>query len=234
MSNLVRAAARLRELWNAGNTTTAPGDGVLASRMGLRVESAAAPRRATVYLHGVVGDDWEGLDSATFVPALDALDVDDIDLRINSPGGLVFDGVGIYTALLEHKARVTAHVDGMAASAASFIAQAGDDILVKKPARMMIHDASAVAWGPPALMREVADLLDSLSDDIAGIYADRAGGKASTWRKAMTAETWYSSAQAVAAGLADRVVDSRGTQDAPEDRRSQLIRARARAANLVR
>jgi ATP-dependent protease ClpP protease subunit len=76
-------------------------------------------------------------------------------------------------------------------------------------------------------MQEMADLLNELSDTIAGIYADRAGGSVATWRAAMKAETWYSAAAAVEAGLADRVANDT-TQSAPEDRHSQLIRARAR------
>lgn len=191
-----------------------------------RIENAAKGR-AKVYIYDVVGG-WD-LNAGDFVQKLHALDVAGIDLHVNSPGGFVFDGVAIYSALKNHKADVTTYVDGVAASAASFVAMAGDEIVVEKPARMMIHDAQAVGVGNAADMREYADLLDETSDTIAGIYADRAGGKPADWRAAMLANagsgTWYSAHAAVDAGLADRVAND---SPAPEDRASQLIRARAR------
>jgi ATP-dependent protease ClpP protease subunit len=105
---------------------------------------------------------------------------------------------------------------------------AGDTIAMQKPAKMMIHDASGIVLGNAADMQAMADLLDELSDTIAGIYADRAGGTAATWRDAMKAETWYSAAAAVEAGLADRVANDTTEEATPDDRQSQLIRARAR------
>lgn len=214
----------------AGRARTLAGRGVQNQVAGpwFRIENAAADR-ATVYLHGVIGDEWDGNDSASFVRSLAAVNAKSIDLRINSGGGLVFDGIAIYSALLEHPAKVTTYVDGIAASAASFIAMAGDEVVVQKPAKMMIHDAAGLTLGNARDMREMADLLDELSDTIAGIYADRSGTKVSDWRAAMLAETWYSAQQAVAAGLADRVANDRAaSEDAPDNRRSQLIRARAR------
>jgi ATP-dependent protease ClpP protease subunit len=192
-----------------------------------KVVNEAKADRAKVYIYDVVGG-WE-LNAGDFVQQLHALDVSGIDLHINSPGGYVFDGVSIYSALKNHKAPVTTYVDGLAASAASFIAMAGDEIVIEKPARMMIHDAMGVGIGNAADMREYADLLDETSETIAGIYADRAGGKPADWRAAMLANgtfgTWYSAHAAVDAGLADRVAND---SPAPEDRASQLIRARAR------
>lgn len=194
--------------------------------------NAATPSEATVWLHGIVGDDWDSLDSGSFARDLYELDVDTVQLRINSPGGLVSHGVAIYGALREHRAQVVTHVDGIAASAASLIAMAGNVIKINKPARMMVHDAWGISVGDTAQMRADADILDGLSTDIAGVYADRAGGTPAAWRARMLAETWYSSSEAVDAGLADEVVN--GKIDAPEDRASQLIRARARAHNILR
>jgi len=182
--------------------------------------------RAEVLLYGVIGDEWDGNDASTFVRDLNAITAKTIDLHVNSTGGLVFDGIAIYAALRNHPARVEVSVDGVAASAASFIAMAGDRITVEKPAKLMIHDAAGLVIGDAADMRQMADLLDELSDTIAGIYADRAGGSVASWRESMRAETWYSAHEAVKAGLADAVANDR--QAAPEDRRSQQIRARAR------
>lgn len=199
-----------------------------APEWSLRIVNAAKGERAKVYVYDVVGAAWD-LTADVFVKQLHALDASGIDLHINSPGGFVWDGIAIYSALKNHKAPVTTYVDGIAASAASFIAMAGDEIVVEKPARMMMHDAQGIGIGNAADMREYADLLDETSDTIAGIYADRAGGKAADWRKAMQANagsgTWYSSHAAVDAGLADRVGND---SKAPENRASQLIRARAR------
>ena len=182
--------------------------------------------RAEVMLYGPI-DDWDGINASQFVKDLRNINADSIDLHINSPGGLVFDAVAIYSALRNHPATVDVTIDGVAASAASFVAMAGDSVAIEKPAKMMIHDAAGLVIGNAADMREMADLLDEISNTIAGIYADRAGGSVGTWRTAMQAETWYSADAAVKAGLADRVVGQ--TSTASNDGRSQLIRARARA-----
>lgn len=191
---------------------------------------AATDDRAKVYIYGPIGDFWDegSVTAAAFVKALDAIAAPVIELRINSPGGLVFDGVAIYSALKNHPATVDVTVDGVAASAASFVSQAGDSVAIEKPARMMIHDAGGLVLGTAKDMRQMADLLDELSDTIANIYLDRAGGTLASWREAMDAETWYGAEQAVSAGLADRVAGDKSS--APEDRRSKMIRARARVA----
>jgi ATP-dependent protease ClpP protease subunit len=190
-----------------------------------------ADDRAKVYIYGPIGDFWgeDDVSAAALVKALDAVTAPTIELRVNSPGGLVFDGVAIYTALAEHPARVEATIDGVAASAASFVVQAADDITIQKPAWMAIHDAQGLTMGGPAEHREMTGLLDELSDTIAGIYAGRAGGTVASWRQEMGREARYTAGQAVTAGLADRVAGGEQTA-APEARRSQMIRARARVA----
>ncbi|SCG38206.1 head maturation protease, ClpP-related [Micromonospora zamorensis] len=179
-----------------------------------------------LYVYDVIGG-WDN-DAAEFVQAVHGLDVDAFDLHINSPGGFVFDAVAMYEAVAEHSARVTVKVDGLAASAASFLAMAGDDIEIAKGGRMMIHDAQGVGIGSPAELREYADLLDEVSNDIAGYYAGRAGGKPAAWRTAMSATTWYSAQQAVDAKLADRVAGGKTKTEGP-DNRTRLIQARHRA-----
>lgn len=194
--------------------------------------------RTKVYLYGEIGGWWDGIDANQFVRDLDAIGNAGIDLHINSGGGSVFDGIAIYAALKNHASDVTSVVDSLAASAASFIAMAGNTIKIEKPGRMMIHDAQGLALGNAGDMRTMADLLDELSSTIAEIYADRAGGTADEWRSAMLTDNglgrWYTASQAVDAGLADEIVGAGSSasseQDAPvEDRATQLIRARARA-----
>lgn len=194
--------------------------------------SGADDERAEVFIYGAISDWYGDVNAADFVKALSDISAPSIDLRVNSPGGLVFDAVAIYTALQDHAARVDVRIEGIAASAASFIAQAGDTIEIAKPARMMIHDAQGFTMGGPAEHRDMLNLLEDLSDMIAEIYADRAGGTVADWREPMKATTWYTSAAAVEAGLADTVAgaaDDAGADDGgPADRASQLLRARAR------
>jgi ATP-dependent Clp endopeptidase proteolytic subunit ClpP len=180
-----------------------------------RMEAKAGEDAADVYIYDVIDSYW-GVNASEFVRELAALDVENINLYVNSPGGSVFDGTAIMNALRRHKAHVTATVDGLAASAASFIVQAADEVVMGFGAEMMIHDASAVCWGNAADMEETAKVLNQLSETIASVYAERAGGTTEEWRTAMHAETWYTAEEAVAAGLADRVVTRKGN-DAEED-----------------
>lgn len=186
--------------------------------------AVAAGESAKLYVYDVIGG-WDN-DAGEFVKTVHDLDVATIDLHVNSPGGLVYDAVAMYEALDQSPAAVHVHVDGMAASAASFLAMVGDQVDIAKAGRMMIHDAQVLAWGSPADLREAADLGDAVSNDIAGYYAARAGGKPADWRAAMTATTWYSASEAVDAGLADRVS---GTGTDGPDNRSRIITARHRA-----
>jgi len=170
------------------------------------VTNAAKPKTAKIYIYDEIG--YWGVTSADFAQALDALeDVSEIDLRLNSPGGEVFEGVAIYNTLKAHPATVNVTVDGWACSAASFIAMAGDTVAMGTGSQLMIHDASGICVGQAHDMRMLADQLDQISDTIASFYARRAGGSVSSWRDAMRAETWYSAEEAVTAGLADSVTE---------------------------
>ncbi len=140
------------------------------------------------------------------------IDANEITLHINSRGGDAFQGIAIYNALKDHPAKVTVTVDGLAASAASLIAQAGDRVRMNRGAQMMIHDAAGFVMGSASDMEEFAAVLDKVSDSIAGIYASRIGGTVEEWRAAMRAESWYTAAEAVEVGLADELV----TEEPPQ------------------
>jgi ATP-dependent protease ClpP protease subunit len=160
-----------------------------------------------IYIYDEIG--YWGTNASDFVKLLMGLDSQQIDLHINSPGGDVFDGVAIYNALKARSASGTTikvFVDALAASAASFIAQAGDEILMTRNATMMIHDASGLTYGNAKDMQDMADLLNRVSNNIADIYAQQAGGTKEEWRAYMQEETWYSSDEAVEAGLAHSVL----------------------------
>jgi ATP-dependent protease ClpP protease subunit len=160
---------------------------------------------ADVWIYDEIG--YWGTSAQDFVDQLKAITAPKMSVHINSPGGEVFDGIAIYNCLKSHPANVEVRVEGLAASAASFIAMAGDKITVARNATMMIHDASGLCIGDATDMQQMADLLAKLSDNIADIYAQRAGGTVAEWRERMLAETWYTGAEAVDAGLADEMTD---------------------------
>jgi ATP-dependent protease ClpP protease subunit len=189
------------------------------------IRNADDAQRATVALDGEIG--WDVM-SSDFARDLRAITAPAIDLHINSPGGSVWDGYAIYNALVTHPASVTAHIIGVAASAASFIAMSADEIVAYRPSEMMIHDAAGYVdvWAmanPADLARIVAELdelrvsLDQTSDEIAAIYARKAGGTTAEWRARMTATTWYTPDTALDFGLVDRINGDDDQGDAPTD-----------------
>lgn len=169
-----------------------------------RMETATTGSSAEVFIYGGIGS-WYGVDATQFVADLADLDVDEIQLRVNSPGGSVYDGVAIMNAIKRHKAKVVASVDGLAASAASFIIMAADEIQMGPGSEVMIHDAWSYFGGNAEQLIDEAGHLDRISNSIAGLYASRAGGTSEDWRDAMKAESWYSAEEAVTAGLADSI-----------------------------
>lgn len=176
--------------------------------------SNATDTEAKIYIYDEIG--YWGVTASDFVVDLEAITKPRIAVHINSPGGECYDGLAIYNALVRHSAEIAVQVDGLAASAASFVAMAGDTIEVCKTAEMMIHDASGLCWGNAGEMRRMVEQLDRMSDNIAGIYAERAGGEATDWRAVMQEERWYSAREAVAAKLADKVVGDVAPEDKPE------------------
>jgi ATP-dependent Clp endopeptidase proteolytic subunit ClpP len=170
-----------------------------------KIQNISADETA-VHIFDEIG--FWGVSASDFVDQLNGIVTPKITVHINSPGGEVFDGVAIHTALATSKAHVTTFVTGVAASAASFIAMAGDTIKMARNATMMIHDASGLVWGNAADMRQQADLLDKLSNNIADMYAMQAGGTVDQWRAAMLKESWYTGQEALAAGLVDEITDA--------------------------
>lgn len=158
---------------------------------------------ADVWIYDEIGG-W-GITAQDLVSELAGLNVSDITVHVNSPGGDVFQGIAIMNALRDHPAKVTVKVDALAASIASVIAQAGNTVIMGRNSMMMIHNASGYAMGEADDLRKMADLLDSTTANIASIYHERAGGTVKQWLAVMKDETWYSAEEAVVAGLADEV-----------------------------
>lgn len=170
-----------------------------------RIENAAgdAGDEAVVWLYDQIA--WFAINAGDLVPEIAAIKASRISLRINSPGGDVFDAVAIFNALREHPAQVEARIDGLAASAASFISQAAERVVMNRHAMLMIHDPWGITIGDAGMHRQQAELLDKIGDDIASIYAGRAGGSVREWRERMLVESWFDDHEAVEAGLADEV-----------------------------
>lgn len=167
-----------------------------------------------------------------------------LDVHINSGGGNVFEGVAITEALRTYKGRITTHNDGLAASIASVIFQAGAERVVAPGSITMIHDASTTTDGTAADHEKSVKVLTKVSDSIADAYARRAGGSRDMWRDRMLEETWYTAEEAVAAGLADRVggenaawpagLDASTFNRAPQHVVASIRQLSARAALKIR
>ncbi|MFI6251507.1 head maturation protease, ClpP-related [Streptomyces sp. NPDC051016] len=180
-----------------------------------RITNAADPDEAELLLYDEVGG-WWGCTADQMIADLRGVTAPNLRVRINSPGGSVFEGVAIANALRSHPANVTIQVDGIAASIASVIAMAGDRIEMAPNTMMMIHDASGLCMGNAADMAEMEELLDLISDNIADAYAARAGGTRDQWRERMRAETWYLPDDAVENGLADEAISMPKAADPAE------------------
>ena len=203
------------ELLSFSMRTTPPKD---ADADWFRIVKAKKGETATkVYIYDEIG--FWGTNAKDFAAWVDEIDTEEIHLHINSPGGSVFDGLAIYNTLKNHDAKVTGIVDGMAASAASFILQAADTRQMSRSAQVMIHDAKAFAGGNAKQMRQAADLLDRVSNSIADIYALRSDVKtAEEFRSVMQAgDQWYNGNEAIDEGLVDEVTDNPEEDDVPDE-----------------
>ena len=205
-----------------------PSEGADWCRIEAKASDDGAETSADVYLYDEIG--YWGTSAKSFATQIAELDVDRINLYVNSPGGSAWDGVAIMNALRRHRARIEVSVDGLAASAASLICMSADHLVMASSAQMMIHDASGLAWGNAQTMHDTAALLDKLSDSYADAYAKRAGGTRAQWRDVMRAETWYTAEEAVLAGLADEWDGSRESAAAATASITQFVHAGRSAA----
>jgi ATP-dependent Clp protease protease subunit len=149
-----------------------------------------------------------GVSAKGFLAELGALpDSMPIDLRLNSPGGSVFDAVAIYNALSRHAGTVTVWIDGIAASAASYVAMAGDEIVMPENAFLMIHDPSGIVMGTAADMRVMASTMDKIAASMTRGYAAKCGKPEAEIAALMASETWFDATDALNLGLATRMAE---------------------------
>ena len=162
----------------------------------------------TLFLNGEISDEtWYG-DEVTPKLFKDELNADsgDITVWINSPGGDVFAAAQIYNMLRDYKGHVTVKIDGLAASAASVIAVAGDIVLVSPVAMMMIHNPATLAMGNTKDMEAAIAMLNEVKESILNAYVDKTGLSRNKLSKMMDDETWFNAKKAVEFGFADKVL----------------------------
>lgn len=161
---------------------------------------------ATVYVYDAIGM-W-GIEASPFVAAVRGISASRLNLRINSPGGDVFDARAMAAALNDFEGHITAHVDGLSASAASFLMMAADEIVMADGAFVMIHNAWGLTMGNAEEHRGQAALLDKVDGAIVADYVARTKKPEAEIREMMAAETWFTAQEAVDAGFADRVAEN--------------------------
>lgn len=171
------------------------------------VQAAAGETDNTISILDTIGEDWwtgEGVTSKRIAGALRAIGPDrDVIVNINSPGGDVFEGVAIYNMLREHKGKVTVNILGLAASAASVIAMAGDEILIGRPSFLMIHNCWCIAVGNRHDMAAMSEQMAPIDAAMADVYQARTGVAIKEIEALMDKETWIGGSAAVDKGWAD-------------------------------
>lgn len=179
-----------------------------AARNWYEIKNAASDT-AEVFIYDQIGEDFwtgEGVTAKGFIDEIGKITAPNIHLRINSPGGSVFDGQAIYTALVRHPAKVTTYIDGLAASIASVIALAGEKVVMASNALFMIHNPMSSAQGYASDMRKMADVLDKIRESIVTVYNQHTNQPHEEIIAAMDAETWYTAQEAKDAGFVDELV----------------------------
>lgn len=152
-----------------------------------------------------IGEDWygEGVTAKRVSAALRSIKGDEVIVDINSPGGDFFEGFAIYNLLRQDPRKVTVRIISLAASAASVIAMAGDEVQIGRAGFLMVHNAWVVAVGNRHDLKEAAETMEPFDDAMAAVYAEKAGVDRAQAARWMDAETWFNGEDAVAAGLAD-------------------------------
>lgn len=195
---------------------------------------------ASISIYDSIGENWEGtgITSKRISAALRSIGAKDVVVNINSPGGDFFEGMAIYNLLREHQGKVTVRVLGVAASVASVIAMAGDEILIGDGAFFMIHNAWAVAVGNRHDMMDSAKLLEPFDAAMAALYAHQTGMSTAEAATMMDKETWIGAQQAVDDGFATGLLPSseitKSTQASTKSKPLALIEASMAKAGISR
>ncbi|SDV49813.1 head maturation protease, ClpP-related [Chitinasiproducens palmae] len=201
------------------------------------IHAAADGDASTISIFDPIGyDSWsgDGVTAKRIGAALRSIGEGDVTVRVNSPGGDMFEGLAIYNLLREHKGRVTVQVLGLAASAASIIAMAADELQMARAGFPMIHNAWVLAAGNRNDLREIADTLATFDSAMAGIYAARTGDGLEAMQALMDRETWIGGSAAIEQGFADSLLAADQIAEADGDRSSAKNAARQIEVLLAR
>jgi len=175
---------------------------------GVTIKALDEEGEVEILLYDQIG--YWGVEAAEFVASIKDVKATVIHLRIDSPGGDVFAARAMKTALEQHPAKVVTHVDGLAASAASYLMLAGDEIEIAKGAFVMIHNAWTITLGDTREHMGSADLLAKIDQSIQHDYATKSGKDIAEFQPLMDAETWLEADEALELGLVDRVYEKSG------------------------
>jgi len=168
---------------------------------------------AEIFIYGNIGDNpWDetSISEKKIVSELQKLPktIKNINVRVNSGGGAVFSGVTIYELLKNHPAKVTAYVEGVAASIASVIIMAADEIVMGEAAMLMLHKPLVAIYGNTIELEKMIDILDKIENQMISIYAKKTKKSRAELSKILADETWFTADQAIEMGLADRSMAS--------------------------
>lgn len=168
----------------------------------IRVDATEAD--AHVYVYDVI-DQWWGASASALIDALTPLGERPLHLHINSPGGDVFEARAMAAAIVAYPGHVTTHIDGLAASAATYLALAGNEVRMIEGGLFMVHNSWTIAYGDKTELRSTADLLDKIDGTIHADYARRTGASAEQVKAWMDDETWFTPQEALAAKFIDAI-----------------------------
>ncbi|HFK1731177.1 Clp protease ClpP [Bacillus pacificus] len=175
----------------------------------LMMENQENSKKVVAYMHGTVGAGWWGdINAQKTREMFDNIDADEIELHIHSGGGDAFEGIAICNYLRSHKAKVTAYVDGLAASAASLIAMGADKIIMPSNTTMMVHRASTYAYGNADSLEKQAKMLRDVDDALIQSYRNRFNGEFHELEALLDNETYMTAETAKSYGFCDEIVDS--------------------------
>lgn len=195
------------------------------------IRAADSIGETVITMYDVIGEDWwtgGGVTVSRIDAALRKIGAQDVEVHINSPGGDMFEGIAIYNRLLEHPGKVTVKVMGLAASAASIIAMAGEEILIGPASFLMIHNCWVMAMGNRHDMAATAEYLAPFDDAVAAVYAERSGMSKKDVAALMDAETWMNGETAINKGFADGMLSSKDVTEDP------ITTEQARSTNALR
>ena len=184
-------------------------DNARADKAGRSIRVQTSEDVAHVYVYDVIDSYW-GASAKALVEALDGAGEKTIHLHINSPGGDVFEARAMVSAVRARQQRggkVVSFIDGLAASAATYLSLAGDQVHIAEGGMFMVHNSWTLAWGNKTELRSTADLLDKIDGTISADYARKTGASTEQIEAWMEAETWFTGAEALAAGFVDSVIE---------------------------